>query len=107
MRGPGRRSGERRNQLRQITTGRTTLEYLEHRKGILYVKDAHNLYVETLAELGAVGLALLAVALAVPLAAAIVARHRLYAPFIFAAYVAYLVHAAADWGLETRLRTGD
>jgi hypothetical protein len=74
--------------------------YLEHRKGILYVKDAHNLYVETLAELGAVGLALLAVALAVPLAAAVVARHRRYAPFIFAAYVAYLVHAAADWDWE-------
>jgi hypothetical protein len=74
--------------------------YLQHRKGNLYVTDAHNLYLETLAELGAVGLALLVVVLAVPLLAAILARRRRLAPPLFAAYVAYLVHAGLDWDWE-------
>jgi hypothetical protein len=64
------------------------------------VRDAHSLYFETLGELGPVGLALLLLALGVPLVAAIAARsHPLVAP-AFAAYVAYLIHAGIDWDWE-------
>jgi tetratricopeptide (TPR) repeat protein len=57
----------------------------------------HNLYLETLAELGPIGLAVLAVTLLLPLAAAIRARHRSLVPIATAAYVAWLVHIAYDW----------
>jgi O-antigen ligase len=62
------------------------------------VLDAHSLYLESLAELGPVGLALIAVAVATPLLAARTAwrEHR----FLVAAYVAFLVHAGLDWDWE-------
>lgn len=63
-------------------------------------RDAHSLYVETLAELGPVGLMLLLVALAVPLGAAVVARKRSLVPAAFGAYLAYAVHAGVDWDWE-------
>jgi O-Antigen ligase len=62
--------------------------------------DVHNLYLETLAELGPIGLALLAGALLVPLVAAVRARHRSLVPIAAAAYVAWLVHAGYDWDWE-------
>jgi hypothetical protein len=74
--------------------------YLQHRDGTLYVTDAHTLYLEMLGELGPIGLALLALALAVPLVAAWLARRGRFVPFVFAAYIAYLVHAAGDWDWE-------
>jgi O-Antigen ligase len=61
------------------------------------VVNVHNLYLETLAEVGPVGLGLLLVALAVPLAAAFQARRRELAAAATAAYVAFLAHAAVDW----------
>jgi tetratricopeptide (TPR) repeat protein len=64
------------------------------------VRDAHNLYLETLAELGLVGLALLVVTLAVPLAGLARARRRRLAPAAGGAYVAFLAHAAVDWDWE-------
>lgn len=63
------------------------------------VRDAHSLYVETLAELGPFGLALLAVVLGTPLVAA-VRRRRPIAAFAAGAYVVFLVHAATDWDWE-------
>lgn len=60
------------------------------------VRDAHSLYLETLAELGPVGLLLLAVALAAPLA---VHRSR-WTPAGLAPYAAFLIHAAQDWDWE-------
>jgi hypothetical protein len=74
--------------------------YLQHRTTALGVQDAHSLYLETLAELGAVGLALLVLALAVPLVAAWRYRRHRLVPFACAAYVAYLVHSAIDWDWE-------
>jgi hypothetical protein len=74
--------------------------FLQHRTNDLGVEDAHSLYVETLAELGVVGLVLLVLALAVPLAAAVSNRRNRLVPFACAAYVAYLVHAAVDWDWE-------
>ena len=56
--------------------------------------DAHSLYLETLAELGPIGLLLLVGALLIPL------RHALRDPTVAGAYVALLVHAALDWDWE-------
>jgi hypothetical protein len=64
------------------------------------VRDAHSLYFETLSELGPIGLALLLLALGVPLAAGVLARGNPLVPAAFAAYVAYLVHAGIDWDWE-------
>jgi hypothetical protein len=64
------------------------------------VRDAHSLYLETLAELGTVGLAILLVALGTPLLAAVSARGEPLAVAAIGAYVAYLAHAAIDWDWE-------
>jgi hypothetical protein len=67
------------------------------------VRNAHSLYLETLAELGAVGLVLLLAALAVPVAAvarAGAAGRRPVVPSLAAAYAASLVHAGVDWDWE-------
>ena len=62
--------------------------------------DAHNLYLETLAELGPVGLILLLGALAAPVVQAVRIRATPFAAGASAAYAAYLVHAAFDWDWE-------
>jgi tetratricopeptide (TPR) repeat protein len=64
------------------------------------VRDAHGLYVETLAELGPVGLGLLVVALGLPLVAAVRARRTPLVAGVFGAYVVYLAHAGVDWDWE-------
>ena len=71
--------------------------WVQNRSLATQVRNAHSLYLETLAELGAPGLLFLAVALITPLVAA--ARVR-SAPVVVAAagaYVAFLLHAAFDW----------
>lgn len=68
-----------------------------------YVENAHSLYIETLAELGIVGLALLVafLALCVGSAIAYVARarypSRVYAAGLAAALITFCVSAAYDW----------
>jgi hypothetical protein len=74
--------------------------WLRHRGNDLPVRDAHSLYLETLAELGPLGLALLLCALATPLLAVRRARGSPLAAGAFGAYVAYLVHAGIDWDWE-------
>jgi hypothetical protein len=64
------------------------------------VRDAHGLYVETLAELGPFGLLLLVGALALPLGVLGVARQYPLVPAAAGAYVAYLVHTGVDWDWE-------
>jgi hypothetical protein len=71
--------------------------WLEHRTSGQQVRDAHNLYAQTLGELGIVGLALLVAVLAVPLVAGLRARRHPLAAVALGAYVAYLVHAFVDW----------
>jgi len=61
------------------------------------ILNVHNLYLETLAELGPLGLALLVVALGAPLAAAVVARRRVLVPIAAGVWVGFLVHVAYDW----------
>jgi O-antigen ligase len=70
------------------------------RPTIYGARDAHSLYLETLAELGPLGLLLLAGTLAVPLVAFRSARREPLAAAVLAAYVAFLVHAAVDWDWE-------
>jgi hypothetical protein len=64
------------------------------------VRDAHGLYIETLAELGPVGLALLVGALAVPLVVAVRVRRDPIVPAAAGAYGTFLVHALVDWDWE-------
>jgi hypothetical protein len=85
-----------------VGSGAGTFEryWLQHRSYEGNVRDAHSLYFETLAELGPPGLALLLVALAVPFAAAMRARHHPLVPAAFGAYVAFVAHAGVDWDWE-------
>jgi hypothetical protein len=64
------------------------------------VRDAHSLYLETLSDLGVVGLALLLLTLCVPLFAGFLSSWQPLIPAAFGAYVAYLVHAGVDWDWE-------
>lgn len=61
--------------------------------------DAHSLYLETLAELGPVGLVLVLVLLLIPLRALGVARTP-YVAVALGGYVAFLIHAGLDWDWE-------
>jgi hypothetical protein len=74
--------------------------WIRHRPTALDFRDAHSLYLETLAELGPVGIALLAAAVAAILAGAIRAREDPLAAGAFGAVVAYFVHAGVDWDWE-------
>ncbi|HKG36026.1 MAG TPA: O-antigen ligase family protein, partial [Solirubrobacterales bacterium] len=72
-----------------------------------YVRDAHSLYLETMAELGLPGLLALLALLAGLLGAAIQARTRLTGPdeagisaAMIAAFAVFLVSAAVDWQWE-------
>ena len=76
--------------------GTFELAWLEAQPAPVFVRDAHSLYLETLAELGVVGLTLLALALAAPLAAASLQVSAAAA----GGYVAFLVHAGVDWDWE-------
>jgi O-antigen ligase len=64
------------------------------------VRDAHNLYLEVLAELGPVGLALLLLTFSIPIYAAFKVRWHPLVPIALGTYVAYLLHAAVDWDWE-------
>lgn len=64
------------------------------------VRDAHSLYLETLAELGPLGLALLIAALGAPAFAATRARRVGLVPGVFGAYTVFVLHAGADWDWE-------
>jgi tetratricopeptide (TPR) repeat protein len=82
--------------------GAGSFEYLwyEGRETPYVIRDAHSLYAEIFAELGAVGVALLGLALLTPLVAAVQARRNRIVPAVAAAYTAWLVHAALDWHWE-------
>src|SRR5438128_3418105 len=71
--------------------------WLQYRPAKLDVLNAHNLYLETLAELGPLGLLLLLAALAAPLVALRQAVGHPLVPVLAGAYVAALAHAFVDW----------
>jgi O-antigen ligase len=85
-----------------LGSGAGTFErvWLRERPGPLPVRDAHNLYLETLSELGPIGGGFLLAALGAPVIAAFNARRSRVAPAVFGAYAAYLSHAAVDWDWE-------
>jgi O-antigen ligase len=74
--------------------------WLQHREHPRNVRDAHNLYLEVLAELGIPGLVLIALLFGIPLAAGVVARTSPVVPAAVGALAAYLAHAAVDWDWE-------
>jgi O-antigen ligase len=80
--------------------GTYDLWWYQQRPIAAQVLDAHSLYLQTLGELGLVGLALLVLAFGAPLVGAWRSRHRPLVPFAAAGLVAYLAHAAADWDWE-------
>jgi O-antigen ligase len=63
-------------------------------------RDAHNLYLETLAETGPIGLLLLVVTLLLPFGALRDARRDPVLAAAGGAYLAFLLHAAVDWDWE-------
>ena len=85
-----------------LGTGAGTFEryWQQDARWTFKARDAHNLYLETLAELGPIGLALLAAVMLVALAACVAARRRPLVPIAFGAFVAYAVHAGVDWDWE-------
>jgi hypothetical protein len=74
--------------------------WLRERNKLFAARDAHSLYLETMAELGPLGLALLLAALALPLVAAVRARGTGLVAATSGAYVAFLLHAGVDWDWE-------
>jgi hypothetical protein len=86
---------------RALGSGAGTFDrYWLHYRGVgSFARDAHSLYLETLAELGPIGLALLLAALLIPLLALRGDRDPLLATAA-GAYVAFLVHAGVDWDWE-------
>ena len=90
----------RTHPLRGFGAGTYESSWLRNRKVGIKIVDAHNVYLETLAELGAVGLGLLLVLLLTPLVLVRRVRREPLAPAVTAAYVAFLVHAVIDWDWE-------
>lgn len=76
----------------------------EHPKFEYFVRDAHSLYLETLGDLGLVGLLVLLVGLGSGLAAGIQLLRRgvqrTAVAALFASYLAYLLGVAIDWMWE-------
>ncbi len=85
-----------------LGTGAGTYDewWFQHRRYKTIVHDAHNLYLETLGELGPMGLLMLVLMLGAPVVALRRARSSPLAGAVFGGYVAYLVHAGVDWDWE-------
>jgi hypothetical protein len=71
--------------------------WLAHRPVKIQVQNAHSLYLETLAELGVVGLGFVLIALLMPLWRGLRSRAHPLAAAVTAAYIAFLVHTGGDW----------
>ena len=74
--------------------------WLRERPMAFDTRDAHNLYLELLAELGPAGLALLLGTFALPFLAIGRARHTAWGPAAGAALGTVLLHAGLDWDWE-------
>lgn len=71
--------------------------WLQHRPTSIQVTQAHSLYLQTVAELGAVGLLLLLAVLLPPLYFGWRYRGSAMTPLLLGAYAGFLVHNATDW----------
>ncbi len=74
-------------------------QWLRYRGSGVSVRDAHSLYLETVSELGAVGLVLLVALLVLPIVVSRRTRDPLTTACL-ASYCAFLVHAAFEWDWE-------
>jgi hypothetical protein len=74
-------------------------QWLRYRGTGISVHDAHSLYLETLSELGVVGLLILGALLAFPIVVSRRTRDPLTTACL-ASYCAFLVHAAFEWDWE-------
>jgi O-Antigen ligase len=86
-----------------LGAGKFSQRWFVEREYEMKVEDAHSLYIETLAELGLVGLALLLVALGgilVGIARRIRGDSRHLNAALLAAGLAWAVHAGIDWDWE-------
>lgn len=83
----------------ELGTGSGTwhAEWLQHRDAPLAARNAHSLPLETLSELGLVGLALVLMVFLVPLAAAVRASPSVEAAGATGVVAAFAVHVAVDW----------
>ena len=63
-------------------------------------RDAHSLYLETLTELGPIGLALLLAAGAMIVSGAVASRRNPIVPGTLGAFTVYAVHAGVEWDWE-------
>ena len=68
-------------------------------------RDAHNLYLETLAELGPIGLVLLLLVLVTPFRTVPRVWRDPSAPVAVGVLTAFIIHAAVDWDWEIPLLT--
>ena len=85
-----------------LGNGAGTYEYFWYRDRTttFVVRDAHSLYAEMLAEVGVIGLALLALALLVVLAAVVRGRRTPLVAASGGAFVAWAAHSSLDWNWE-------
>jgi O-antigen ligase len=85
-----------------VGQGSGTFEYLwyERRPNLLTVRDGHSLYLETYAELGLVGLSLLAGVILVLLVGGVTARRTRFVASGTAAFIAWAAASAFDWHWE-------
>jgi hypothetical protein len=79
--------------------------WLWHRAKDQQIRDAHSLYLETLGELGLVGLLLVAAIVVLPLTALWRCRRSPYVAVAGAAFVGWAVHAGLDWDWEVPAAT--
>jgi hypothetical protein len=90
----------RRNPVIGSGAGTYELAWLRERESNLKVRDAHNVFVERASELGVVGVSLLAILLALPIAFAFQLRRSALMSVAFGVQVAFVAHAAVDWDWE-------
>jgi O-antigen ligase len=83
--------------------GKYSQRWSREREGDLKVEDAHSLYIESLGELGLPGLLFIVTAIVAILAASLLrvrGPHRHIYAAIFAAGLAWAIHAGIDWDWE-------
>jgi O-Antigen ligase len=80
-----------------IGAGGFARAWLRHRSTQLEAEFAHSAYLETAAETGVVGLALLLIAFGFAAAQGVAGRRRPFVPACLAAFAMFAVHAGVDW----------